>query len=97
MDAEWFLLNLPPINLYTINLLQPYYNGVEEFRAEDLIVQPKNKTTNKLHDKARSIVDNHNAKTNCVKICKLDEQSQCCIGCGRSIEEIIDAGRNRLE
>jgi len=51
--------------------------------------------TSKVLDKARSIVDNHNAKTSCVKLCKLDKQTQCCVGCGRSIEEIIETGKRR--
>ena len=91
-QPEWFLLDLPPINLYTANLLQPYYNGVEHFRMADIIVQPKLKTTNKVLDKAKSIVDNHNAKTICVKLCKLNKETQCCYGCGRTIEEITNAG-----
>jgi hypothetical protein len=33
---EWFLLDLPPINLYTANLLMPYYNGVEECRVNGI-------------------------------------------------------------
>jgi hypothetical protein len=37
---EWFLLDLPPINLYTANLLMPYYNGVEKCRMNG-IVQPE--------------------------------------------------------
>ena len=36
---EWFLLDLPPINLYTANLLMPYYNGVEGMRMGG-ITQP---------------------------------------------------------
>ena len=96
-DNSWFLLSLPPINLYTANLLQPYYNGVKQFRMEDSVVQPETKTTDKVLDKARAIVDNHNAKTSCVKLCKLNKETQCCYGCGRSIEDIINAGMKRRE
>ena len=94
-QTEWFLLDLPPINLYTANLLQPYYNGVEQLRMENNIIQPEIMMTSKVLDKARAIVDNHNAKTSCVKLCKLNKQTQCCIGCGRSIEEIIETGKRR--
>lgn len=91
-QPEWFLLDLPPINLYTANLLMPYYNGVEEIRIEG-ITQPMNtKRTETVLQAAKDLVESHNGKTSCVKLCKLDRQTQCCTGCGRSIEEITNAG-----
>ncbi len=33
-------------------------------------------------------------KSKCIKVCKLDSTRSYCIGCFRSIEEIIEAGRN---
>jgi len=93
---EWFLLDLPPINLYTANLLMPYYNGVEKMRVEG-IVQPKDvERTENVLQTVKDLVESHSGRTKCIKICKLDKQTQCCTGCGRSIEEIINAGRNRI-
>lgn len=93
---EWFLLDLPPINLYTANLLMPYYNGVEGCRMNG-ITQPLDvKRTKIVLQAAKDLVESHNGKTGCVKLCKLDKQTQRCIGCGRSIEEIINAGRSRI-
>lgn len=36
-------------------------------------------------------------KSPCVSICKLNEVTGKCVGCGRSIEEIQDAGNNRIK
>jgi predicted Fe-S protein YdhL (DUF1289 family) len=33
----------------------------------------------------------------CKKICKLDEDKRYCIGCGRTIEEIIQKGKKVLD
>lgn len=35
-------------------------------------------------------------KSPCVSICKLDEVTGKCVGCGRTIEQIQDAGNNRI-
>ena len=92
---EWFLLDLPPINLYTANLLMPYYNGVEGMRMGG-ITQPSDvKRTEIVLQAVKDLVESHNGRTGCVKLCKLDKQTQCCIGCGRSIEEIIETGKRR--
>lgn len=32
-------------------------------------------------------------KTPCIKVCKLDEYKQYCIGCGRTIKQITDWSR----
>lgn len=95
-ETKWFLLDLPPINLYTANLLQPYFNGVEEMRVYG-IKQPTLLHTNKIDTKAQHLVDSHNAVKKCKQLCKLDKSSNTCIGCGRSIEEIIEAGLKRKE
>lgn len=93
---EWFLLDLPPINLYTANLLMPYYNGVEKMRVEG-IVQPRDvERTENVLQTVKDLVESHNGKTSCVKLCKLDKQTQHCTGCGRSIEEIIETGKGEL-
>ena len=93
---EWFLLDLPPINLYTANLLMPYYNGVEGMRM-DGIIQPLDVKEQKLFTSSKRFGRIPQWWTGCVKLCKLDKQTQCCIGCGRSIEEIIETGKRRTK
>lgn len=90
---EWFLLDLPPINLYTANLLMPYYNGVEECRVNG-IIQPKGiKHTTLLHSKAIELMNTIKGEMKqCVKKCNLDTNTLTCTGCKRTIEEIREAG-----
>lgn len=91
-EIKWFLLGLPPINLYTANLLQPYYNGVEDVRSSERgVIQPSLLRTDKVDRRAKSIVDLHNAKKHCIKQCKLNKLTSTCIGCNHTIEEIIEA------
>lgn len=95
-EKEWFLLDLPPINLYTANLLQPYFNGVEECRING-IVQPVEKITNAIDKNVQELLDSHNAVKKCIKQCKLDPLREVCIGCKRTLLEIIEAGNKRKE
>lgn len=36
-------------------------------------------------------------KSPCVKVCQLDESGEKCIGCGRNLAEIAEAGRIRVD
>lgn len=90
---EWFLLDLPPINLYTANLLMPYYNGVEECRVNGIIQPEGIKHTNLLHSKVIELMDTIKGEMKkCQAKCYLDQSSLTCTGCGRTIEEITAAG-----
>jgi hypothetical protein len=90
---EWFLLALPPINLYTANLLWPYWNGVETMRVKG-IVQPVgyDYSENVLEDVKQRIAQHNGHTKKCVSQCKLDKQTNTCTGCLRTIDEIKQAG-----
>ena len=72
---EWFLLDLPPINLYTANLLMPYYNGVEHYRMTGIIQPTGTKQTTKLHSKVVDLLQTINSDPikRCVAKCELDK------------------------
>lgn len=90
---EWFLLDLPPINLYTANLLMPYYNGVEECRVNGIVQPEGTKHTNLLHNQVLSLMNAINGEMKkCQAKCYLDKSTLTCTGCGRTIEEIREAG-----
>lgn len=90
---EWFLLDLPPINLYTANLLMPYYNGVEECRMNGITQPSEIKSTTQIHGKVVEILNNITGEMKkCQAKCKLDKSTLTCTGCGRTIEEIRQAG-----
>lgn len=99
---DFFLLNLPPINLYTANLIWPYYNGVEFARMNNTIVNPSSECSQGETRVSEVIVEKlamHNGNI-CQAKCKLDKVTQMCVGCNRSIQEITRAGmearKNRL-
>lgn len=81
---EWFLLDLPPINLYTANLLMPYYNGVEECRVNGIIQPEGIKHTSLLHSKATDLMNTIKGEMKkCVKECNLDKSTLTCTACKR--------------
>ena len=91
--TDWFLLALPPINLYTANLLQPYWNGVEDMRIKGIVQPSYKERTIKICRGLQDMLDYHNAVTKkCKQQCKLDKSTNICQGCGRTIEEIVAAG-----
>ena len=90
---EWFLLDLPPINLYTANLLMPYYNGVEEFRMNGIIQPAGYDYSEEVLEDVKQRIAQHNGYTKkCIKECELDKTTLSCKGCKRTIEEIKQAG-----
>ena len=61
--TDLFILNLPPINLHTANLLLPYFNGIEAIRATGAIKQPIGyKYTNLINNKAKALLNRHNGQ-----------------------------------
>lgn len=92
-EIKWFLLDLPPINLYTANLLQPYYNGVEDERIAG-ITQPEDvQYVDVVNSEVKQMIDAHNWNIKkCISECFLDKKTLTCTGCKRTIEEIKQAG-----
>ena len=92
-DPEWFLLALPPINLYTANLLQPYWNGVEAIRVKGITQPTGYEYSEEVVADVKQRIAQHNGQTKkCISLCKLDKQTNVCTGCKRTIEEIKQAG-----
>lgn len=90
---EWFLLALPPINLYTANLLMPYYNGVEHYRMTGIIQPTGTKQTTRIHGKVVDLLQTINSEVKrCVAKCELDKSTLTCKGCNRTLDEIKQAG-----
>lgn len=90
---EWFLLDLPPINLYTANLLMPYYNGVEHYRMTGIIQPTGTKQTTRIHSKVVDLLQTINSEVKrCVAKCELDKSTLTCKGCNRTLDEIKQAG-----
>lgn len=92
-EIKWFLLDLPPINLYTANLLQPYFNGVEDERIVG-ITQPEDvQYVDVVNSEVKQMIDAHNGNIKkCISECFLDKKTLTCTGCKRTIEEIKQAG-----